>query len=48
MRSDKLLVQSVDQAGVGTKRRKVVRKLIDKMYIDDDGSMGRTYYIILH
>lgn len=37
--SDKPLVQSLDQAAVGTKRRKIVRKLVDKMYVDDDGSM---------
>ena len=23
-----------------TKRRKIVRKLVNKMYVDDDGSMG--------
>ena len=40
---------SVNQAAGGTKRRKMVRRLVDKMYIDDDGSMGRTLlYYTLH
>lgn len=46
MMSDKPLVQSLDQAAVGTKRRKIVRKLVDKMYVDDDGSMGKACYIL--
>ena len=30
--------QSVDTTGA--KKRKTVRRLVDKMFIDDDGSMG--------
>lgn len=32
---------------VNVKKRKVVRKLVDKMYVDDDGSMGKHIFIII-
>jgi len=32
----------------GQKKRKTVRKLVDKMFIDEDGSMGRSLLPLYH
>ena len=32
----------VNEGSHGKKRRKVVKKLVNKMYIDEDGAMGRS------
>jgi len=29
------------------KRRKIVRRLVDKMYVDEDGSMGKNMFYIM-
>ena len=37
---------SVDSTGV-KKKRKIVRRLVDSMYIDEDGAMGITLPLLL-
>jgi len=39
------VIVKVNEGSGGQKRRKIVRKLVDKMYIDDDGAMGKGHII---
>ena len=37
-----------DPPVMGIRRRKIVRRLVDKMYIDEDGAMGRKHGVALN
>lgn len=38
---------AVKDPAVTKKKRKIVRKLVNKMYIDEDGSMGKSMSLLL-
>jgi len=35
------VIVKVNKGSGDQKRRKIIRKLVDKMYIDDEGAMGK-------
>ena len=40
------VVNTDDATMRSNKKRKIVRRLVDKMYIDEDGSMGKVIIIM--